>query len=78
VGLAQLVRFIVVELTHLGSILRFDTILYLWLIILLVRGNIPIDSETLLMTDFINLKIKLIQFFESAYRSRICTHVFID
>jgi hypothetical protein len=78
VGLAQLVRFIVVELTHLGSILRFDTILYLWLIILLVRGDILIDNETLLVTDFVNLKIKPIQFFRSAYRGRICTHVFID
>jgi hypothetical protein len=77
VGLA-LVRFIVVELTHLGSILRFDTILYLWLIILLVRCDILIDNETLLVTDFVNLKIKLIQFFRSVYRGRICTHVFID
>jgi hypothetical protein len=33
-------------------------ILYLWLIILLVGGDIPVNSEALLVTAFINLKIK--------------------
>jgi hypothetical protein len=32
--------------------------LYLWLIIFLMVGDIPID-ETILVTDFVNLKIKL-------------------
>jgi hypothetical protein len=31
--------------------------LYLWLIIFSVVGNVPIDIETLLVTDFVNLKI---------------------
>jgi hypothetical protein len=32
--------------------------LYLQLIIFLLRGGVPVDSETLLVTDFVNLKIK--------------------
>jgi hypothetical protein len=32
--------------------------LYLWLIILSVGDDVIIDSETLLMIDFVNLKIK--------------------
>jgi hypothetical protein len=42
-----------------------------------VGGNIPIDSETLLMTDFVNLKIKPVQFFRDAYRGRVCVRIFI-
>jgi hypothetical protein len=45
-----------------------------------MRGNVTVDSErprSLLVTDFVNLKIKSIQFFEGAYRDRICMHVFI-
>jgi hypothetical protein len=33
--------------------------LYLCLIILSVRDDVPIDSETFLVTDIMNLKIKL-------------------
>jgi hypothetical protein len=45
-----------------------------------MRGNVTVDSErprSLLVTDFVNLKIKSIQFFEGAYRDRICMRVFI-
>jgi hypothetical protein len=43
-----MVRFLVVELTHPGSNPRFDMgVAYLWLIILSVVGDVPIDSETL-------------------------------
>jgi hypothetical protein len=42
--------------------------LYLWLIILLVGDDVPIDSEMLLVTDFMNLKIKSTQSFECAHR----------
>jgi hypothetical protein len=31
-------------------------------------GDVPIDSEALLMTDFVNLKIKLAQSFGDAHR----------
>jgi hypothetical protein len=52
-------------------------VLYLWLIILSVGGNVPVDSEALLVTDFMNLKIKSAQSFRGAYRGRMCMCVFI-
>jgi hypothetical protein len=52
-------------------------VLYLRLIILSMRGDVSVDSETLLMTDFVNLKIKLTQSFGDAYTSRMCIYVFI-
>jgi hypothetical protein len=51
--------------------------LYLRLIIFSVGGNVLIDSETLLVTDFVNLKIKSAQSFECAHRNRMCVHIFI-
>jgi hypothetical protein len=51
--------------------------LYLWLIILSVRGDVSIDIEALLVTDFMNLKIKLTQSFRSVHRGRVCVCVFI-
>jgi hypothetical protein len=40
-------------------------------------GDVPIDSEMLLMTDFMNLKIKSAQSFGGDYIGRMCVHVFI-
>jgi hypothetical protein len=57
--------------------------LHLQLIILLIKNNIFIDNETLLMTDFKILKIKsaqsikLAQFFRSFYMNRMYLCVFI-
>jgi hypothetical protein len=62
--LVQLIRFLVVELTHSVLNPKFDMNLYLRLIILLVRDNVYIDSETLLVADFVNFKIKSAQSFE--------------
>jgi hypothetical protein len=42
-----------------------------------VGGDVPVDNELLLVTDFINLKIKLTQSFEGAHRSRVYVCVFI-
>jgi hypothetical protein len=42
-----------------------------------VGGDVPVDSETLLVTDFVNLKIKSTPSFECAHRGRICVRVFI-
>jgi hypothetical protein len=36
-----------------------------------------ISSETFLITDFVNLKIKSTQSFRVIYRSRVCVHIFI-
>jgi hypothetical protein len=44
----------------------------------LVRDDVFVDSETLLMTDFINLKIKAAQSFEYTHKNRICVCVFIE
>jgi hypothetical protein len=52
-------------------------VLHLRLIILSVGGDVSIDSETLLMIDFMNLKIKQAQSFGIAYRDRVCVHIFI-
>jgi hypothetical protein len=42
-----------------------------------VRGDIPVDSEALLVTDFMNLKIKPAQSFGGAHRDKVCVCVFI-
>jgi hypothetical protein len=42
-----------------------------------VGGDVPIDSETLLVTDFVNFNIKPAQSFEDAHRGRVCVHIFI-
>jgi hypothetical protein len=73
VGLAHLVRLLVVKLIYLDLI----WMLYLRLIILSVGGDVPVDSETFLVTDFVNLKIKSAQSFRSGYRSRIYMCMFI-
>jgi hypothetical protein len=43
-----------------------------------VGDDAPIDSKTLLVTDFINLKIKPAQFFMGVHRDRVYVHVFIE
>jgi hypothetical protein len=52
-------------------------VLYLRLIIFSVGGAVFIDSQTFLVTDFVNLKIKSAQFFRCAHRGRVCMCVFI-
>jgi hypothetical protein len=42
-----------------------------------VEGDVSVDNETLLVTDFVNLKIKLTQFFEGTHRGSVCIRVFI-
>jgi hypothetical protein len=45
-GLAQMVRLLLVELTHLGSNTKFDVgVTDLRLIILSVVGDVPVDSK---------------------------------
>jgi hypothetical protein len=73
VGLAQLIRFIVLKLTQSDSNPRFDISVILQLIILSVKQR-PVDSEMFLMTDFINLKIKSAQSFRGTRRV-VCTCV---
>jgi hypothetical protein len=42
-----------------------------------VGGDVPVDSESLLVTDFVNLKIKSAQSFGGAHRDRMCMCVLI-
>jgi hypothetical protein len=51
--------------------------LHLRLTIFSVGGDILIDSETFLMTDFMNLKIKSAQLFGDVHMGRIYIRVFI-
>jgi hypothetical protein len=39
--------------------------------------SISVDSESLLVTNFVNLKIKSAQSFRCAHRDRVCVRVFI-
>jgi hypothetical protein len=52
-------------------------VLHLRLIILSLGGDVPVDSEVLLVTDFVNLKIKPAQSFRCAHKGRVCVRVFI-
>jgi hypothetical protein len=60
-----------------SQIIYLILVLHLRLIILFVGGNVFIDSEALLMTDFVNFKIKTAQSFGGTYRGRVCVRVFI-
>jgi hypothetical protein len=51
--------------------------LHLRLIIFLVGGDTPVDSEVLLITDFVNLKIKSTQSFRCDHRRMIYIYMFI-
>jgi hypothetical protein len=75
VGLVQLVRFLVIELTHPGSNLTFDMSVAFTANYFLVRDDVTVDNDALLVTDFVNLKIKSTQFFKYAHMSRICVCV---
>jgi hypothetical protein len=43
-----------------------------------VGDDVPIDSKTFLVTDFVNLKIKSVQSFGGAHRNRVYVRVFIE
>jgi hypothetical protein len=43
-----------------------------------VKDDFSVDSETFLMTDFVNLKIKPTHSFECVYRNMIYVYVFIE
>jgi hypothetical protein len=40
-------------------------------------GDVSVDSETLLVTDFVNHKIKSAQSFRGAHRGRVYVYMFI-
>jgi hypothetical protein len=70
--LAQLVRFLVVELIHSGSNLIFDmSVVFLTNYSFSGRQR-TVNSEVLLEIDFVNLEIK---FFRCTHRDRICVSI---
>jgi hypothetical protein len=42
-----------------------------------VGCDVPVDIDALLMTDFVNFKIKPTQSFRGAHMGRVCVRVFI-
>jgi hypothetical protein len=75
--LAQLIRFFVMELIHLDLNHIFN-ICVVFMTNYFFNGRWrPVDSETFLLTDFVNLKIKLIQSFGCTYRGRVYIYMFI-
>jgi hypothetical protein len=78
VGLAQLVRFLMVELINSGLISKFDMCVIFIPNYSFSGNRHPIDNETLLMTDFVNLKIKTARSFKDTHIYRIYIRVFIE
>jgi hypothetical protein len=62
-----------VELNHSCLNLRFDIDVTFTTNDFLVVGDVSIDSETLLMINFVNLKIKPIQFYKVE-----CIYIYSD
>jgi hypothetical protein len=75
VGLVQLVRFLVVELTLSYLNLRFDMSVTF---IANYSFSGRLDSKTLLVTNFVNLNIKSAQSFKCVHTGRMCICVFIE
>jgi hypothetical protein len=42
-----------------------------------VRGDVPVDNEMFLVTDFMSIKIKPTQSFKGAHSDSMCIRVFI-
>jgi hypothetical protein len=42
-----------------------------------VGGDVPIDSKTLFVTDFVNLKIKSTQSFKDVHMDMLYVHMFM-
>jgi hypothetical protein len=76
-GLSLVIRFLLVKLTHSDLNSIFDMSVIFMTNYSLSRDDVPVDSETLLVIDFVNLKIKPAHSFRCAHRSMVCVHVFI-
>jgi hypothetical protein len=65
----------VVELIHSGLNFRFN-ICVVFMINYSFSGRNVSDSEALLVIDFVNHKIKSVQFFRGVHRTIVCVCVF--
>jgi hypothetical protein len=68
---------LVVELIYLNLNLKFNIDILFTVNYFLVGDNVPVNSEVFLVTDFVNLNIKLAQFFRCAHRNKMCIYVYI-
>jgi hypothetical protein len=66
-----------VELIYPDLNLRFDMRVIFMTNYFFSVADVPVDSEMILVTDFINLNIKLTQFFRGIHKDRVCVHAFI-
>jgi hypothetical protein len=66
-----------VELIYLGLNPRFDISVVFTINYFFSERQRLYRSKTFLMTDFVNLKIKLIQFFRDAHRTRIYIYKYL-
>jgi hypothetical protein len=76
VGLAQ-VKSLMVELVHSGSNLRVDMSIVFTVNYFFMGDDVSVYNDALLVTNFVNLKIKTVQSFRYAHKSKICVRVFI-
>jgi hypothetical protein len=67
----------VVKLIHTSSNSRFDIVVVFIANYFFMGGDNSVDSESFLVTDFVNLKIKPTQSFRGVHRVRMCIRVFI-
>jgi hypothetical protein len=72
-----LLDFFVVELIYLILKFKFDMCNIFMANYFLMRCDVFIDSEILLVIEFLNLKIRSSQSFKSVHKSMVCVHVFI-
>jgi hypothetical protein len=84
VSLAQLVRFLVMEIIHSVLNSKFNMSVTFMTNYSLVGADVSVDSNTLLVTDFVNLRIKPAQFFQMCSEinctcvcSYTCIHIYI-
>jgi hypothetical protein len=75
--LAQLIRFLVVELTHLILNPRFDIVVVFMVNYFFSGRRRPVDNEVLLVIDFMNLKIRSTQSFKCTYKDMVYVRMFI-
>jgi hypothetical protein len=73
-----LIRFLVVEPIYSGLNSKFDVSIVFMAKYSFSGRQCPVDSEMLLMIDFVNLKIKPTQSFKDTHRDRMYVRVFID
>jgi hypothetical protein len=73
-----LIRFLEVEPIHSGLNSKFNVSIVFTAKYSFSRRRCLIDSEMLLMTDFVNLKIKPAQSFKDTHMDRMYVRVFID